>query len=314
MATPVLQASSSAQGDAITLVINKPAGTVDGDFLVLAITSSVGRTVSNLTSNGAVWTLLGTELSGDASTAVYTKQASSELTSYTITFNNSGNNYAYLARVDGHASSSPIADWGSANDSGTSLSFTDPVTASADNLLLMIVGHEHTDGNSSLHSSYAVASNNPATWTEEIDLQDTTAGSGGLAVAYGDSTGAGSTGNFSVTATQASEVANGFLIAVQPPADATVTFSTLEVSATFNAPTMRADVLFAPTTFEVAPTVNTVSAATDDQTWANASRPSSSQEEQNSVWSDGNNAVFSDGNNELYRSASDNAWTNQTRP
>lgn len=264
MATPAYQTSASAQGDASTLVITKPASTVDGDLLIAILCSSGARTVSTLSG----WTLITSGTNSDCNTYAYYKIASSEGANYTWTYSGTNNNYGWIGRINGHASNGFLTDFGVATGSGTTLTFADPLTTIVDTLFIYAVGHSQNDGNTNTISNYAIATNNPSSWTELIDLQDSTVDSGGLAIAYGSRAASGTTGNYSASSSDTDTLAVGILLAIQGPADATTSPAVIEVATSVHAPTVTGGASASPAVISVATSVQDPTVTTPADVWS----------------------------------------------
>lgn len=264
-----LQTHTNAQGDGNTLVINKPASTVDGDLLVAVLSSSAARTVTTLSG----WTLITNGTNTQCNTYSYYKIASSEGASYTWTFSSTGNNYGVIMRVDGHASSGFLTDFAVATGSGTTLTFANNVDPVANSLLIFAVGHSQNDGNSNTISTYAITTSNPS-WTELYDMNDTTVDSGGLSVAYATRLEATNTGNYTAASSGADTLAVGILIAVQPPVSVTASPSVITSALSVQDPTVSAGATISPSVVDITTSViaPTVSFPTPD--WTNQSKSS----------------------------------------
>lgn len=270
MAVPVLQTSASNQGDASTLAITKPTDTVDNDLLIAVLCSSNSRTVTTLSG----WTLIDSGTNSDCNTYVYSKIASSEGASYTWTFSSTGNNYGWIGRIDGHAGVSFLADNAKGTSSGTTLTFADAAVATTTNLLLFIVGHSQNDGNSNTISTYATTNNNPSSWTELVDLQSTSTASGGLAVAWGNSTGSGSTGNFTAASSDTDTAAVGLLLSIQPPINVTVSPAVIDMTTSVQAPSVTGDANVSPTVVDMTASVQSPTVTLSTPKWNNTAKTS----------------------------------------
>jgi len=134
MAVPVYQAFAEAKSlTAVTEIsINKPAGVVEGDLMVVCIAKRFTATVS---CSG--WTTIqeGTNAAIHIAT-MYKIAGDSEPASYTFSWVLPGQIYSFIMRITGHDSSTPINISGLG--SGTSASPTCPTVTTTLNDCLML--------------------------------------------------------------------------------------------------------------------------------------------------------------------------------
>lgn len=162
-------------GTGNTVVLNKPASTASGDFLIAGIVMrSTSVTISGLPSG---WTQLEKLTVGTNGSAFicYLKAGGSEPASYTFTLSASVTRNAAMVRIDGQdpefafsGSKGSSSNWNSVSTSGgaAEISISGGVTPTTANPLLVMWGFNASDNNG--YSAYQVANNNPS-WTERID-------------------------------------------------------------------------------------------------------------------------------------------------
>jgi hypothetical protein len=259
---------------AISLVVNKPTGTVDGDLmLALVQLSRLGVTVSA----PAGWTLVDSD-TATAGTHLFKKVASGEGSTFTFTASVGGNTAAVgivislYDTVSGSPVVGPFTETvdGSADTTADNTGVTP--TLSPGSLLLACMGGP---GAATTFSAYAVANNNP-TWTEAKDNSNTFAGETcSAAVAY--ATGRDlitATGAFSATI-GASLVTAVYLLSIQPSA-VSVTVPLMNLALSPLAPAVSMVSNFAVPLMNLTLSIPTPSVATADPLWQNPSKHSAS--------------------------------------
>ncbi len=157
--------SGSVAGDQ-TLVINKPAGAVDGDVMV-AVIGQADISGSDTLTAPAGWTALAILTNTNGKSAVFYKVAASEGASYSLTVSGGGPYAAagLMASYSGADTAAPIAAIGSQHNA-SSVSATAPSvapSASGDMLVCLYA----TDG--AAYTS-TVSSTPPAGMTERGDV------------------------------------------------------------------------------------------------------------------------------------------------
>lgn len=226
----------------IDCTISKPSGTVDGDFLVAIIFILANN--DNSVTPPAGWTLIRNSSVFGGDTNSYYKVAASEGSSYvfdTVNTTNAGNVGGMIMRISGSAKVIQTSATASAANT-TTPTFTDTVTPTYANSLLIFPIHQVTSSiNSPTSNGHAIATSNP-TWT----IQQAS-GSSGLASGFGVATATRpettATGNSSGTVGgDATADSVGQMIVLEPIQNATVNFgSTQPVGVTVNiqAPTVQ---------------------------------------------------------------------------
>lgn len=141
---------ASAQSDATSFTVARPAGTVEGDVLVACQTSDVGAASALTTpTGGAAWTQLGTTISGGTGalhTKVWWKVAGdSEPTSYGFTQASGADSVASVTAIrDADTTRTPVIGQFSPFSSGTTIP-TPGITPTFDNdVELRWVGAQYT--------------------------------------------------------------------------------------------------------------------------------------------------------------------------
>lgn len=267
MATTTIVTSSTTNNlgsSGTTTVVTKPTGTVDGDLLVVIIGNrTIGtKTVASVPSG---WTLIKTETGAtNKIVAAYWKIASSEPTTWTWTWTASGFNAGSALRINGNDPSSPIDVNNSAStaDGVTSLVFTDTVTPTKTNQLILfpVFASRAATGLTDI-SAYAVVNNNP-TWTELYDIGDNSSNSFEFTLAYATYTVASATGNSTATAgaSAAGEGAEGLLIVIARQTAFTTSIADTE-TASENVTVRRGRVISTNDTETTSDTTTTVKGA-----------------------------------------------------
>ncbi|MBI3994435.1 MAG: hypothetical protein HY349_00525, partial [Nitrospirae bacterium] len=193
--------------------ISVPAGTIDGDVMILLMNSKDG---SVLTAP-AGWTPIGTQLTQGTTigTATFYRVASSEPASYSLAMT-AVSHCASITTFMGVDNTTPInissqqADTGSNTTKTTSPTTLTPTVH--DSMIVFLTG----DAANATHATYS-NTGTALTWTEQVDV-GTTLGSSpynSIAIATAPQSIASSTGNVQ-TLGSVSAVSNGFLIALTP--------------------------------------------------------------------------------------------------
>jgi hypothetical protein len=232
MATPVIQSSTTtaaqfrianSSGNA-TVTVTKPSGVVDGDLLIAILGTGQDTGQTSMATVPSGWTQLGSfTLNADGeAVAVYYKVASSEPSSWNWIWQISGNSQftaEFCARLtDQYVASLFDGNATASGSTGTSLSFSDSITTTLTNDLLFFAfcGRNTTATNPSF-SAYAIATNNPASWTQQCFTQISN-GAGtsiwSLVVVTATKTLAGATGVSTATSSLSIVMPFGALFAV----------------------------------------------------------------------------------------------------
>lgn len=205
----------SPGADSDSCVIVKPVGLTEGDLMVAQVVARNATTLGVFTAPGG-WTSIRQDHQNDKlASALFWKIASAadvSASDFTFTATDGlSNRGAITAWYDGDGAISVDADNGQGN---TSQTVTSPaITPSVANCLILL--YCGIGGNLTV-SAYAIATDNPASWTERYDLPTDLAGDLGLSVASAARPETTSTGNG--TATAESPVDNtGQLVALSPP-------------------------------------------------------------------------------------------------
>ena len=265
---------------AAALSCTKPTGLSEGDFMVF-----VGTCAINTQSEAAVrytrtgWTNLAVQIHSiqNLTTSVICKVASSAdvlLSSFSFTNNvSNATQFGFMFNVTGSSftgSGNISHDIEEASTTATP-SYTGgliPPGSSSLLALISVVADDNVTG-----SSYAVANNNPATWTERlVDDFDLDTRKIGYMVATSAYASSGSTGNFSLTFSE-SEGSIGLLLAISESASATGTAEFLAVDPTFFNPNGLADTLGTVALLEVDPTFFNPAGKSIDDRWTDQNKP-----------------------------------------
>jgi hypothetical protein len=202
------------------LAIDKPTGLASGDLMVVFCDDLLNSTIAppadwntiynqSDTNQGikvAVFWKIAT--AGDAAASTFTFTRTDGTTDYPF----SGGMY----RITGHHATTPIGANSFAQQGNTATPVYTGVTPPANSLLLIYT----MKSGGGTTGSYAIATSNPASWTEAWDF---VAGVGGasmlIASAYASRPESSATGNASLTFSN-SNYSSGGIIAIQPPAAA----------------------------------------------------------------------------------------------
>lgn len=210
--------NTNTAGNANSLALTKPSGTVDGDLLITAIAFR-GTTVSTLSG----WTLILTQASDGGGTpiniGVYYKIANGEGSSYTWSLGATTLIAGIVIRINGQDTSGYIDanEGGGSNGGGTSMTFgsTGLTPSKSESLLLQFWAPFNLGGNVNSVSAEAIATSNP-TWTEACDLDINNGASHlGFAVAYANRTATSATGASTATSGASTNQYSGILIVIK---------------------------------------------------------------------------------------------------
>ena len=173
MAIQVQSVSTAAFITGTTLTINKPSGTVDGDLLI-AVTHTNDRNISTVPSG---WTLIEfLEIVAPDGLNAYYKVASSEGASWDWGIGAAETFGGACLRIDGQASTFLDQSNSAGFSSSATPSYANTITPTEKfSMIVMVVGGVGSTGQTA--SGYAIATDNPTTWTEHAEL----GGGGGAA-------------------------------------------------------------------------------------------------------------------------------------
>jgi MSHA biogenesis protein MshQ len=218
-AQPVWQSSSTAVGKLKDIIVAKPAGTVQGDLLVVGIMLEKGSTSSITTPAG--WTLIRrTDQGTNAGMGTYYKWAgASEPATYTFETSNSSKWAVGMSRISGAYTLSPIhASNGATGTSGTSVTAPSVTTTKLNTLVLAFYTNKK-------HATYTPAS----TTTERYDAPNSAEGLPSNMMATFVQATAGATGNKVATASEG-ESWVGQQIAIREPPPPPTGFNAFETT------------------------------------------------------------------------------------
>lgn len=274
MAQVTFRASATGTGSksgsgTFNVVINKPTGTIDGDYMLAHIQTSGNISVSSAPSG---WTLVDSDTTASGDSYLYSKTASSEGSSYTWTLSTGGNASAsggISTFYNQHstpiaASSKTIGDVDTTAE-GTAIT----PTTSPDSLLVVFIGTADT-----VHtfSSYAIVNNNP-TWTEAYENSiNFGVNDSSQAMAYAEWDYASTTGDFSATISGSAE-STVYFLSLRPAA---LSFTTTigGVSTGGNSPTYSVSQTYVDTIGGVTLDATAPSIVQKDNIWTTTNKPS----------------------------------------
>lgn len=149
-----------------------PSGVTTGDLLTLFVASenngSAAKPTSGLTPGGdGDWTLVAEQSMDNGTTynwtGVWRKEANGTNDTPTLTISSGGGHIAFLVRCDGHDSTTPVADFGTATDADNTIDI--PIsTAIRDGSLYLVVA----TNNLVAAGSYGT----PTGYTENLDTSN----------------------------------------------------------------------------------------------------------------------------------------------
>ena len=215
----------SPGANSTSCVVVKPVGLEVGDLMVAHIVGvDYGAAMNVATLSG--WALIGEvdgdNEDGDCNYSVSSLQwkiaeaADVAAANFTFTITSSDSNRGTITAWTGHDPTTPI-NASSGQDNNASATVTAPtITPIADCTILLFCSV--VDYNT--HSGYAIATDNPASWTEAYDLPSDLTRDLGLAMGYADRPETSATGNGTATSSGAGHNI-GQLIAIAPSAGAT---------------------------------------------------------------------------------------------
>lgn len=203
---PVYQELTEATADGLSVVVDKPAGTLDGDLLVAGMTTNG---VTSLTPP-AGWTEISQGSSGGKMTSgSWWKIASSELANYTFQTNPAETIYIFILRITGAHATAPVDVSAFAIGDDTTPTCPTVTTTVADTLVLRLFGADDND----------IAVSDYPTGHTGITINQSGAGSnqcsGGAAWKAQVTASATDTASFTL---EASEEWYATTIAIKPPA------------------------------------------------------------------------------------------------
>jgi len=205
----------SPGADNTSCVIVKPAGLAVGDLMIAQV---VGRVEAHeaFTAPGG-WTGIRQDFIEvyDPVSALFWKIADAAdvaASDFTFTAPNAVSNRGAITAWYGHDPTTPInANNGQFNDASTTV--TSPgITPSVANCMILLFC---AIGDNNTQSAYAIADDNPASWTEAYDLSSDLAADLGLSLGYATRPETSATGNGTAT-TSASDQNIGQLVAIAP--------------------------------------------------------------------------------------------------
>lgn len=273
-----VQTTNNLSSDTTDITITKPTSLAVGDLMVAHITYQRDRTFTPATG----WSSLAgtadsaTTLDDGAAlkASVQWKVAdSSDVAasnfSWTIT---NGRNAGAIYRIIGQDLDTPIGAFNTAVVNNTTTpSFGNTITpVVASSLLLMLnTGRDQTAG-----SAYAIVISNP-TWTERYDMTGT--GSYGITGATATRPEITATGNSSYTPAGAASTSDytGFLIAISPEPDPTLTPGTITINVNVPAQTLSVPYTATPNAITVNVSVLAPTLTVVDNPWTNVNKNTS---------------------------------------
>lgn len=237
MAATVQSSTTTAFASGTSITITKPTGLTVGDLMIFHyVINDATDTIQTLSG----WTheVNNQSSGGIVKTGLQWKIADSgDVAASNFTFASSGTSIqgGGLLRIDDFVVSGLLNDSGNGQANTTSPSYSNTVTpTSANNLLLLFIATNEAGST----SNYAIANDNP-TWSEVYDFNSSSPGPQSMACASATRAQTGATGNSSVTLSSSSSTDSyGILVAIESPLNVTVTGSTGLLSLNGNAGTV----------------------------------------------------------------------------
>lgn len=219
MAIAFRAASSNKTDGAGTLAVTKPTGLTVDDYIIAVV-----NTEQAITSAPSGWSLFAETTTPLAHFYIYKRIADSNdvaASSFTWATGGAGGIMAGIVAFSGaNTVASPQSSGGDGVSSTATPTFTNGVTpALANSMLVMCIGYNQ-NSNIAL-GGYAITTSNP-TWTEAVDRASDALDSG-VAIAYALRPQTTATGSWSCTGGTASSNYEGFLLALRPKIEVTVT-------------------------------------------------------------------------------------------
>lgn len=225
MAVAFRSVGVSPGANGTTCVVVKPAGLTVGDLMIAHI---VFASSGVITDPGA-WTDIRQDSIGGGTqirAALFWKIATSgdvSASDFTFTGTFQGNRGAITAWT-GHHGSSPINANNGQTNSGTTTITAPAITPSVADCVVLLFGGVTDD---ETVSGYAIATDNPGSWTEAYDINTTQGDDVTVAMGYADRPETSSTGNGTATNTGLSDTNVGQLVAIAPAGVFTETASVI---------------------------------------------------------------------------------------
>ena len=220
-------ASVDQNGQAASIMINKPTGTAKGDLLIASI--AVRPQTATITAPTG-WTLVNRQNNpnGDPNAlAVYTKVATNtEPASYTWSFSANTGNAGGIMAFSGVDNTTPVNVSGGSITAATTTTFTAPSVTTTVTNTMIVTAHEYAS------SDRWTA---PTGMTEVYDVASLAVPNAlGIAVlgSYRTQAAAGATGSFTATAASNAATGAGITVALRPVVCGPVTADPIYFSAT----------------------------------------------------------------------------------
>lgn len=268
---------------AASLTVTKPTGLAEGDLMIghVASTDADAGTVDAHTLTG--WTQLVTGVIGTGGmtqrvTVLYKVAVAGDVAASDFTFVADADGDGHCAaiwRITGGAASSMQATFDAEATSDTTPTYTNTVTPTfANSLLLFLQSSGGVEGISA--DSYAITTNNP-TWTERYDTET------GVVVADGEAQIAGAsasrpetsaTGDSSCTLNTLPSGSAGVIVVIPPQLNATLTPGVVNAVLSILAPAVAGSTVLTPGLVNLSLTVPALTLATGGPKWAAESKPS----------------------------------------
>lgn len=194
MASIAYQSSQNNDSTSTSVAVNKPTSLAVGDLLLAHIGARTSDGVANTLTPPAGWSTSSAASNGYVSVSVFTKLANAAdvaASSFTFTAAAATTTHmkGYVSRFTGVNPASPTDQAATANGSSNSPSNTGITPTSALTMFIIAVGYYSAGFGSSSVSGYAIATDNPVSWTEAYDAYTYISSGGdnafGLALAYG---------------------------------------------------------------------------------------------------------------------------------
>ena len=275
---------ATAAAGANNITIGKPTGLAAGDLMVahLAASDSAAGAIDQWGSPGGTWTSLVTISSAPGAMThrveVFYKYADAgDAAAADFTFTGDADSDAQLGaiyRISG-AALAPTGAIDAEPTTDTTPTYTNTVTPSYINSLMLFLVSSGGDLSTQSVSGYAITTNNP-TWTERYDLNQagSTDGDVSLAGATASRPEATATGNSDCTLAEAPSTSVGVMVACYPLVSVTVSPAVVDATATINAPTVTGGAAVSPAVVVVTPTINAATVTTAAPKWANTDKSS----------------------------------------